>query len=111
MNTAYLFLGAAIVAEVIATSLLKTSEGFTRLWPSVATVIGYGVSFYCLAQTLGSMPTGVVYAIWSGAGIVLISLIGWILSGQSLETPALLGMGLIIAGVLVIHLFSKSVAH
>ena len=111
MNTAYLFLGAAIVAEVIATSLLKTSEGFTRLWPSVATVIGYGVSFYCLAQTLGSMPTGVVYAIWSGAGIVLISLIGWILFKQSLDTPALLGMGLIIAGVLVINLFSKSVAH
>ena len=111
MNTAYLFLGAAIVAEVIATSLLKTSEGFTRLWPSVATVIGYGVSFYCLAQTLGSMPTGVVYAIWSGAGIVLISLIGWILFKQSLDTPALLGMGLIIAGVLVINLFSQSSAH
>lgn len=111
MNTAYLFLGAAIVAEVIATSLLKTSEGFTRLWPSVATVVGYGVSFYCLAQTLGSMPTGVVYAIWSGAGIVLISLIGWILFKQSLDTPALLGMGLIIAGVLVINLFSESVAH
>lgn len=111
MKSAYLFLAAAIVAEVIATSMLKASDGFTRLWPSVATVIGYGVSFYCLAQTLGSMPTGVVYAIWSGVGIVLISLIGWVVFKQSLDGPALAGMGLIIAGVLVINLFSRSVAH
>lgn len=111
MKTAYLYLGAAIVAEVIATSLLKTSEGFTRLWPGVATVIGYGISFYCLAQTLGSIPTGVAYAIWSGVGIVLISLIAWMVFGQALDGSALLGMGLIVAGVLVINLFSKSVAH
>ena len=97
--------------EVIATSLLKTSNGFTRLWPSVATVIGYAISFYCLAQTLGSVPTGVAYAIWSGVGIVLISLIAWLVFGQTLDAPALLGMGLIIAGVLVINLFSTSVAH
>jgi small multidrug resistance pump len=111
MKTAYLYLGAAIVAEVIATSLLKTSQGFTRLWPSVATVIGYAISFYCLAQTLGSVPTGVAYAIWSGVGIVLISLIAWWVFGQSLDAPALIGMGLIVAGVVVINLFSKSVAH
>ena len=111
MKAAYLYLGAAIVAEVIATSLLKTSNGFTRLWPSVATVIGYAISFYCLAQTLGSVPTGVAYAIWSGVGIVLISLIAWLVFGQTLDAPALLGMGLIIAGVLVINLFSTSVAH
>lgn len=111
MKSAYLFLAAAIVAEVIATSMLKASDGFTRLWPSVATVVGYSVSFYCLAQTLGSMPTGVVYAIWSGVGIVLISLIGWVVFKQSLDGPALAGMGLIIAGVLVINLFSRSVAH
>lgn len=111
MKTAYLYLGAAIVAEVIATSLLKTSNGFTRLWPSVATVIGYAISFYCLAQTLGSVPTGVAYAIWSGVGIVLISLIAWLLFGQMLDAPALAGMGLIVAGVLVINLFSTSVAH
>lgn len=111
MKTAYLFLGAAIVAEVIATSLLKTSHGFTRLWPSVATVIGYAISFYCLAQTLGSIPTGVAYAIWSGVGIVLISLIAWAVFGQTLDAPALIGMGLIVAGVLVINLFSRSVAH
>jgi small multidrug resistance pump len=111
MKTAYLYLGAAIVAEVIATSLLKTSNGFTRLWPSVATVVGYSISFYCLAQTLGSVPTGVAYAIWSGVGIVLISLIAWLVFGQTLDAPALAGMGLIIAGVVVINLFSRSVAH
>ncbi len=111
MKAAYLYLGAAIVAEVIATSLLKTSQGFTRLWPSVATVIGYAISFYCLAQTLGSVPTGLAYAIWSGAGIVLISLIAWWVFGQTLDAPALIGMGLIVAGVVVINLFSKSVAH
>ncbi|WP_127805253.1 EmrE family multidrug efflux SMR transporter [Hydrogenophaga sp. NH-16] len=111
MKAAYLYLGAAILAEVIATSLLKTSQGFTRLWPSVATVIGYAISFYCLAQTLGSVPTGVAYAIWSGVGIVLISLIAWWVFGQSLDAPALIGMGLIVAGVVVINLFSKSVAH
>ena len=77
----------------------------------MATVIGYAISFYCLAQTLGSVPTGVAYAIWSGVGIVLISLIAWLVFGQSLDGPALLGMGLIVAGVLVINLFSKSVAH
>lgn len=111
MKTAYLYLIVAIVAEVIATSMLKASTGFTRLWPSVATVVGYGVSFYCLAQTLGTLPTGVVYAIWSGVGIVLISLIAWLVFGQSLDGPALAGMGLIVAGVLVINLFSRSVAH
>lgn len=111
MKAAYLYLGAAILAEVIATSLLKTSQGFTRLWPSVATVIGYAISFYCLAQTLGSVPTGVAYAIWSGVGIVLISLIAWWVFGQTLDVPALIGMGLIVAGVVVINLFSKSVAH
>ena len=111
MKAAYLYLGAAIVAEVIATSLLKTSQGFTRLWPSVATVIGYAISFYCLAQTLGSVPTGLAYAIWSGAGIVLISLIAWWVFGQTLDAPARIGMGLIVAGVVVINLFSKSVAH
>jgi small multidrug resistance pump len=111
MTTAYLYLAVAIVAEVIATSLLKTSLGFTRLWPSLATVIGYAVALYCLAQTLGTIPTGVAYAIWSGVGIVLISLIGRFVFGQTLDAPALIGMGLIVAGVLVINLFSRSVAH
>ena len=103
-----------IVAGLLETGFavcLKLSHGFTRLWPSVATVIGYAISFYCLAQTLGSVPTGVAYAIWSGVGIVLISLIAWWVFGQTLDVPALIGMGLIVAGVVVINLFSKSVAH
>lgn len=111
MNKAYLFLAVAIVAEVIATSTLKASAGFTRLVPSLATVVGYGVSFYFLSLTLAHLPTGLAYAIWSGAGIVLISLIAWLVFGQSLDAPAILGMGLILAGVVVIQLFSKSTPH
>ncbi len=111
MSSAYIYLAVAILAEVVATSLLKTSAGFTRLWPSVATVVGYAVAFWCLAQTLDRIPTGVAYAIWSGVGIVLISLIGWAVFQQRLDAPALVGMGLIVAGVLVINLFSRSVAH
>ncbi|MCC7633779.1 EmrE family multidrug efflux SMR transporter [Stenotrophomonas rhizophila] len=107
----YLLLGLAIVFEVIATSLLKASEGFTRLWPSIGTVVGYAAAFYLLALTLKSIPTGVAYAIWSGVGIVLISVIGWVVFKQKLDAPALLGMGLIVAGVAVINLFSKSAAH
>ncbi len=107
----YLLLGLAIVFEVIATSLLKASEGFTRLWPSIGTVIGYAAAFYLLALTLKSIPTGVAYAIWSGVGIVLISVIGWVVFKQKLDAPALIGMGLIVAGVAVINLFSKSAAH
>ena len=111
MKAAYLYLGAAILAEVIATSLLKTSQGFTRLWPSVATVIGYAISFYCLAQTLGSVPTGVAYAIWSGVGIVLVSAVAYFWQGQKLDAPALAGMAMIVGGVLVINLFSKTAGH
>lgn len=111
MNTAYLHLGVAIVAEVIATSFLKTSAGFTRFWPSVVTVLGYGVAFYFLSLTLATIPTGIAYAIWSGVGIVLISLIGWFAFGQRLDAPALIGIALIMAGVLVINLFSKVAGH
>jgi small multidrug resistance pump len=100
----------AIVCEVIATTALKLSDSFTRLAPSVATVVFYGLAFYCLTFTMRTLPTGVIYAIWSGAGIVLIGLIGWLFLGQKLDWPAILGMGLIIAGVLVINLFS-SVEH
>ncbi len=107
----YFLLAIAIVAEVIATSALKASEGFSCLWPSVITVIGYGIAFWCLSLTLKVIPTGIVYAIWSGVGIVLISAVGWFWFKQSLDTPALIGLGLIIAGVLVINLFSKSVGH
>ncbi len=107
----WIVLGIAILAEVIGTSALKFSDGFSRLWPSVVTVIGYGVAFYCLSITLKVIPMGVSYAIWSGVGIVLISLAGWLLMKQSLDLPAVIGMGLIIAGVLVINLFSNSVPH
>lgn len=107
----YVYLGIAIVCEVIATTFMKQSEGFTRLWPSVVTVLGYVIAFYCLSLTLRTIPTGIAYAIWSGVGIVLISAMAWALHGQKLDLPAVLGMGLIIAGVLVINVFSRSVAH
>lgn len=110
-SIAYLYLGIAIVAEVAATTALKASEGFSRLWPSVAVVLGYAVAFYFLSLTLKSIPTGIAYAIWSGVGIVLISVLGWVVYRQTLDMPALLGMGLILAGVLVINLFSTSSAH
>lgn len=111
MPKAWLYLLLAIVAEVIATSALKSSAGFTRLLPSLAVVVGYGVAFYFLSLTLRSIPVGVAYAVWSGAGIVLISLVGRVLFGQRLDTPALVGIGLILAGVLVLQLFSDSSAH
>lgn len=110
MNT-YILLGGAIVAEVIGTTLMKYSEGFTRLLPSIVTILCYCTAFYLLAQTLSNIPTGVAYAIWSGAGIVLISLAGWLVSGQKLDFPAIAGMFLICAGVLVIHIFSRSSPH
>jgi small multidrug resistance pump len=111
MQTSSLILGAAIVSEVIATSALKASDGFTRLWPSVVTAIGYLISFYLLSLALKTMSVGVAYAIWSGLGIVLIACIGWAVFGQKLDLPALLGMALIIAGVAVINLFSKTTGH
>lgn len=107
----YLFLSGAILAEVIATSALKGSDGFTRFWPSALTVAGYLLSFYLLSLTLRTIPIGVAYAIWSGAGIVLISIIAFLLYGQRLDGAALVGMGLIIAGVAVINLFSTSAGH
>lgn len=107
----YAFLGAAIVAEVIATTLLKYSEGFSKPGFSVGALALYGVSFYLLSQILGHIPTGVAYALWSGVGIVLISLAGWIISGQKLDIPAIIGIGFICIGVLIINLLSKSAAH
>lgn len=107
----YLYLAIAILAEVIATSFLKSCEGFTRLWPSVVVLVGYAFAFYFLSLTLRSLSVGIVYAIWSGAGIVLVSIIAWIFLGQKLDVPAIIGIALIVAGVAVINLFSKSVAH
>lgn len=109
--TAYTWLAIAIVAEVIATSTMRATQGFTRIGPSVVTVAGYAVAFYCLSLALRTMPTGIAYAIWSGVGIVLVAGIAWGWQGQRLDVPAMLGMALIIAGVIVMNLFSKSVAH
>ena len=104
-------LGAAILSEVMATTALKASDGFTRLGPSLLAGLGYCISFYLLAQVIKSIPTGVVYAMWSGVGIVLISVVGWLWMDQRLDGWALLGLGMIVAGVLVINLMSKTVAH
>ncbi len=111
MGWNYLALVIAIVFEVVATSALKEAEGFTRLMLSLVTIAGYALTFYFLSIPLKSIPVGIVYAIWSGAGIVLITLIGWLRFRQVLDVPALAGMVLIVAGVLVINLFSKSVSH
>ena len=108
MKMGYLYLGIAVAAEVIATSALKASDGFTRPLPTVIVALGYGVAFYFLSLVLKTVPVGVAYAIWSGAGIVLIGLIGWLVLKQPLDVPAMLGMGLIIAGVAVIQLFSRT---
>ena len=107
----WLYLALAIGAEVIATSALKSAAGFTRLLPSSVVVLGYGAAFYFLSLTLKTIPVGMAYAIWSGAGIVLVSLIAWLVFKQSLDLPAIVGMGLIVAGVLVIQLFSQTQAH
>ncbi|KFK94606.1 MULTISPECIES: SMR family transporter [unclassified Serratia (in: enterobacteria)] len=109
--TGLMYLTMAIIAEVIATTMLKASEGFTRLWPSVVVVVGYAIAFWGLSMVVKTMPLGIVYAIWSGMGIVLVSVAAVFIYQQKLDLPAVLGMGLIIAGVLVINLFSKSSVH
>lgn len=107
----FIFLFLAILLEVVGTSGLKASEQFTKLWPSVITVAAYICAFYFLALTLRTLPVGIAYAIWSGVGIVLVSIIGLVFYKQSLDLPAITGVGLIIAGVIIINLFSKSVSH
>lgn len=104
----WLILALAIVTEVIGTAALKASDGFTRFWPSAVVVLSYGTAFYCLSLTLRSMPMGVAYAVWSGLGLVLITLAGWLLFGQKLDAPALIGMAFIVAGVAIMNLFSRS---
>ncbi|MGR7994299.1 MULTISPECIES: DMT family transporter [unclassified Xanthobacter] len=107
----YLYLAIAILAEVIATSALKSTAGFTRLLPSLVVGAGYVVAFYFLALTVRDLPVGIVYAIWSAAGIILVAGFAWIYYGQALDTAGLIGLGLIIAGVLVVNLFSKTAVH
>nr|WP_275981948.1 SMR family transporter [Frigidibacter sp. ROC022] len=106
-----MILAAAILAEVVATTALARSASFTRLWPSVLAVVGYGVAFWLLSYPLRVMPTGVVYAVWSGLGIVLITAVAWLGYGQRLDPAAILGLGLILAGVLVINLLSDVAPH
>lgn len=103
----YVYLGIAIVAEVIATSALKASEEFTRLWPSLLVVAGYGIAFYMLTLSLRTLPVGVAYAMWSGLGIVLVAGVGVILYGQKLDLAAVVGFALIVAGCLVLNLLSN----
>lgn len=107
----YLYLLVAIVCEVIGTSALKASDGLTRLVPTLVTAAGYSGAFYLLSLTLRVIPMGVVYAIWSGLGIVLIAVVGWFRFRQRLDAPALIGLALILAGVLVINLFSRAVTR
>lgn len=107
----YLYLMMAVAFEVIGTAALQASEQFTRPKPLVLTAIGYAAAFYFLSLVLRSMPVGVAYAIWSGLGVVLITLVGLIWFGQKLDIPAIAGLALIVAGVATINLFSKTVAH
>jgi small multidrug resistance pump len=107
----YLYLMAAVLAETIGTTALHASQQFTRLLPSVIVVVAYGLSFFLMSLTLKVMPVGIVYAIWSGLGIVLIATIGFLVFGQRIDLPAIAGMALIITGILVIHLFSSSSGH
>ncbi|MGN6652932.1 DMT family transporter [Trinickia sp.] len=110
-GSGYVWLAIAIVAEVIGTSALRASEGFTRLVPALVVVAGYGLAFYCLSMTLKSMPVGIVYAIWSGVGIVLITLVAMVLYRQIPDLAAVAGLSLIVAGVVVLNLFSNMQAH
>jgi len=111
MPTHYIYLLLAILTETMGTSALQASQQFTRLWPSVIVVLGYGLSFYFMALALRVMPVGIVYAIWSGLGIVLIAAIGYVVFGQRLDFPAVAGMALILAGILIIHLFSNTAVN
>lgn len=107
----WFLLFVAIVAEVIATSTLKSTEGFTRLWPSVVVVVCYETAFILLALSLKKIPVGIVYAVWSGVGVALITLVAWFFLGQALDAAALVGVGLIVGGVVVINAFSSTVVE
>jgi small multidrug resistance pump len=109
--TSWIYLMIAIIAEVIATTALRASDGFERVLPSVIVVVGYSAAFYFLSMTLKTIPIGVAYAVWSGVGIVLISAVGWVMFGQRLDLGAVVGIALIAGGVIVLNVFSRSSAH
>lgn len=111
MSFSYVYLALAIVSEVAATTSLAASQGLTRPWPVAAMACGYAIAFVFLALSLKSIPVGIAYAIWSGAGIVLIASIGWALFRQPLDMPAVVGLGLIIAGISIMQIFSRSALH
>lgn len=111
MPVHYIYLILAVAAETIGTTALQASQQFTRLGPSILVVIGYGAAFYLMSLTLKFMPVGVVYAVWSGMGIVFIAIIGWLVFSQKLDLPAVLGMALIIAGITIIQLYSSTTTH
>ena len=108
---AYIYLAIAIIAEVAATSALKASAEFTRLVPSLIVIVGYGIAFYCMTLVLRSIPVGVTYAVWAGLGIVLVTIVGAILYKEIPDLPAVIGIGLIIAGVVVINVYSNTIGH
>jgi small multidrug resistance pump len=105
----WIYLGLAIVSEVIASSALRASDGFTRVGPTLALIVGYGVSFYFLSLTLRTIPMGIAYAVWSGVGVLLICMVGWLVFEQKLDLPAIIGLTFIVAGVVILNVFSKSV--
>ncbi len=107
----YLFLTIAIIAEVAATSALKASDEFTKIIPTMIVIVGYGTAFYFMTLVFRVLPIGITYAVWSGLGIVLVAMVGFIFYKQTLDIPAIIGMGLIISGVIVINIFSKAVNH
>ena len=107
----YLYLAIAIAAEVAATSALKASEEFTKLYPSLIVVVGYSVAFYFMTLVLRVIPIGITYAVWSGLGIVLVAVVGFFLYKQTPDIPAIIGMGLIVSGVVIINVFSKTISH
>lgn len=107
----YLILALAVLAETIGTTALQASQQFTRMGPSVLVVVAYSISFYLLSITLRSMPVGIVYALWSGLGIIFIAGIGWVVFEQRLDFPAVVGLGMIVGGIAVIHLFSATAPH
>ena len=109
--THYVFLFIAVFFEVLGTSTLKATEGFTRPGPSAVTLLSYATAFYVLSLTLETVTVGIAYAIWAGFGVVLITLIGWVVYGQRLDAAAIVGIALILIGVLVVNLFSKTVMH
>lgn len=107
----WLFLSIAIVGEIIGTSFLKSSDGFAKLGPTLISIGSYAVAFYFLSLTLRTVPVGIAYAIWAGVGIVLIAAVGYVFHGQKLDLPASIGIGLILTGVIIINVFSKTVSH